>query len=58
MPKMHGHHELPNEADCDGCGQLVVPVQRHNFHPQTGTVTCDACHRTDRSTYRFKKDWE
>jgi Zn finger protein HypA/HybF involved in hydrogenase expression len=58
MAKMHGHHELPSEADCDTCGTAVAPVRRHNFHPQTGTVTCDDCHETEHSYSKFRRDWE
>lgn len=57
MPKMHGHHELPKEADCDTCGTNINPVRRHHFHPQTGTVTCDDC--LDISVYyKFRREWE
>ena len=58
MPKMHGHHELPTEADCDVCGQPVNPVTRHNFHPQTGTVTCNTC-QTSSVYYKYRREeWE
>lgn len=57
MPKMHGHHELPREADCDVCGVNVSPVARHHFHPQTGNVTCDDCQ--EHSVYtKYRRDWD
>ena len=53
------HHETPSEADCDICGRLVNPVTRHNFHPQTGQVTCDTCLNHPHSYPKLRKDdWE
>jgi len=52
------HHETPTEAECDICGDTVTPVTRHNFHPQTGQVTCDNCRTHEHSHLRYRKDWE
>jgi len=51
-------HDRPKEADCDMCGESVTPVTHHNFHPQTGTVTCDRCQ--EHSVYhKYRRDeWE
>lgn len=51
------HHEIPEEADCDICGRPVVPVSRHNFHTQTGAVTCDRCQTHDHAYTKYRKDY-
>lgn len=57
MPKMHGHHELPREADCDVCGVSLSPVARHHFQPQTGNVTCDKCQEHS-VYYKHRREWD
>lgn len=52
------HHEIPSESDCDLCGRTVKPVARHNFHPQTGSVTCDDCRHDELAYTKYRKDWE
>jgi hypothetical protein len=40
------------------CGQAVNPVTRHNFQPQTGTITCNTCQQHS-VYYKYRREeWE